>query len=635
MPEQYEYEHLVHPTTLDACFQSIFAALPTHDKLYSLRRIKSLFVPMQISRAANTQFTANSRLEYQGFGSYMASMYAGEEGPEGLKFIAQDVQITCQKSDLDTVGLNKRAADISKMASNLYWKPDVDKLSPENLKALFYDSGLVLTRPAQQTGLASREQSIPQRQRFSVPDLVPWKAYAAKWLELFGHKSPDQVILEIASDTGDFTRKALDTLGGRDNGTPLCAKYICALKSADLRARSRADIGAWMPWKHFFELGDFDMFESTGNGPDPASIDNINISCVSHELEAILDALSRAIANLMLQDSIDSITTETLDRVLTNCSAALKIGGRLIFTQVNARRRGQLVHKELTAHGFMASPTILLHDPDNVNGPAMVVAVKSSTPALAVTKAVVALPANVSTDLEGFATALTQRLQQEGVEVERALWTDLPKSVVGKAIICLVEAETPLIYDLDDDLLGKVMTFMGTDKDNLNKGGIWITRGNCYLDPSGDPAYHASTGFIRVMRNEKQESRFSELSLSQKLPLNRKWAVDMATTVFKDVFEAESVEKVAETEVGELDGIPYIPRIYDEPFKNRGMDLLGKRLPAENISLLEEGKHRRLEIGNPEDLSSLRFVEVEPQDVMVRNDDDVVIDLRAHGVNSV
>ena len=314
--------------------------------------------------------------------------------------------------------------------------------------------------------------------------------------------------------------------------------------------------------------------------------------------------------------------------LLENCSSALKPGGRLILARVDEEKRHKLIRK-LLDHGFASSPTVLPFSLESDAGPAMVVAKKLSDPRLAVEKLVIALPDEVSPDLEAFIAALQQRLNDDDLDVETALWSDLPTTMEGKAVISLVEAEKPVIFDLNNERFAKIKSFFT----NGSKGGVWLTRGNAYLDGGGDPAYDASTGLIRVMRNEKQESKFTQLALSHQLPLARQLAVDLVVTSFRDVFEADSLDKVAETELGELDGLPYIPRLYDEPLHNRRLDLLGKLRPAEPTRLLEQGRHRRLEIGDLTDLKSLRFVDIDQHDLTIEHDDDVIIDLQAHGVS--
>ena len=93
----------------------------------------------------------------------------------------------------------------------------------------------------------------------------------------------------------------------------------------------------------------------------------------------------------------------------------------------------------------------------------------------------------------------------------------------------------------------------------------------------------------------------------------------------------ESLESVCENEVGELDEMLHIPRIYDEPGINHQMDMVEKVLPVEVMPLIQQGRPLRLEIGNPDDLESLRWVD-DGSILTGLGDEDVCIEVKAHGV---
>lgn len=279
MPAKFQFDHIVHPTTLDACVQSTFAALPQASHLYQLKSIKSLTVPLGLSKAPGSLIVANSTLNYTGFGCYTAGFEASQGLSDPSKIIVgHGLQLHCDASEIDAVARKKPMRDVKKVASNFYWKPDIDKMSPTAIESLFLGGGLVLTRPIAQDDKMPRERSIPGHQINAVPDLVPWRAYTAKLLELCGHKSPDQSILEIARGAEDFSAKALDVLGGKNGGTPLCSKYSCFVPPG-----VRFDQREYFPWKHFFELNFLDILNDGKFGSvEAASIDVIIISAVSH-----------------------------------------------------------------------------------------------------------------------------------------------------------------------------------------------------------------------------------------------------------------------------------------------------------------------------------------------------------------
>lgn len=308
----------------------------------------------------------------------------------------------------------------------------------------------------------------------------------------------------------------------------------------------------------------------------------------------------------------------------------MRPGGRLIVCRTHAKTSDKKLQHQLNDVGFSDSLTWLPHGtyPDVST---MVVAKKPSTPTLSVKNAIIALPDETTSDVAEFVSSIQRRLEEYKVNVKIQQWSEIADSVEGSAVISLLEVNQPLIYDMDAELFYKIQRFFS----NNSKGGIWMIRGNMHIDPSGDPRHHASSGLLRCMRNEKHESKFTELALDHTLPLNRKTAVDLVIESFRDVFESDSLDKTAETEIAENHGIPYIARLYDEPLKNRKLDLNGKLPPPELSPIKNDSSPRRLDIGNPKNISSLRFIHngtTYPAELLP---DDVVVDLQAHGVRSL
>lgn len=278
MPAQFGYDHLLHPTALGACFQTAFASLPETTSRCSLHGIKSLLVPTNFGRVPGTQIRASGPSKYLGFGSYESDVVAIQDTTESASITAQGLQIRYSDADIDQVAKKKPVRDVKKTTSNFYWKPDVDKLSASDVKTIFALDNLVLTRPSSRSHSDARERALARKHLQSVPDVVPWRALCAKWLELLGHKEPDQTILEVAESTDDFLGKAMDVLGGRDDGaTPLCTKCICSLPP---NSNSSAD--SWSPWRRFLDCGNFNMFDAAAsNHPELATVDIIVVSAVS------------------------------------------------------------------------------------------------------------------------------------------------------------------------------------------------------------------------------------------------------------------------------------------------------------------------------------------------------------------
>jgi hypothetical protein len=112
----------------------------------------------------------------------------------------------------------------------------------------------------------------------------------------------------------------------------------------------------------------------------------------------------------------------------------------------------------------------------------IVICRKLSDPQLLIHKTIIVLPEAVSADLEAFATGLIDRLQDFNVEVETASLNDFA-SFKGKVVISLLEAESPLIHDMNSATLKDAKAFFMAK----SRGGVWVTRGNAYVEGNSDP----------------------------------------------------------------------------------------------------------------------------------------------------
>lgn len=220
-------------------------------------------------------------------------------------------------------------------------------------------------------------------------------------------------------------------------------------------------------------------------------------------------------------------------------------------------------------------------------------------------------------------------LAVEVVSLEQAVAEDSygRMLITGKAIISLLEADVPLVATLSEQEFGLLKNLLLG-----GMGGMWITRSNRQLDPSGDPAFSSTVGLIRTLRNENPEGRLHELAFSSKMDISSAEAASLIVRATKSVFEADSLQVEAETEYGELDGCLHIPRIYDEPYKNRALDMMGKESPTELESFHQDDNPLRLDIGTPGKFDTLRFVH-DPLALEQLGNDEVEIEVHANGLS--
>ena len=358
---------------------------------------------------------------------------------------------------------------------------------------------------------------------------------------------------------------------------------------------------------------------------------------------------------------------------LSNCLQLLRPGGKLVigeFTQPrdyihfalgacptwwqseDERDSGPLLNEESWKRRLATinsrNVDFVVHDTGDSRShcSSMIVATKEATPKLCFDEVVVVQGPNASTQAETLCRNVVTNiaalgLRAEAISLEQALSTDAngKMPVSGKHVVSLLEAETPFVSTLSDILPSSESQFEGLKKLLLNSaGGLWISRGGRQIDPLGNPLFCSTTGLLRTMRNEKPETMMHELHLSSKIQLSSIDAADLVSRSLKSMLEADSLEVRAETELAELNGRLYIPRLYDEPAKNKDLDIMNDRLkfgkePMPELQLLFQPENPlRLEIGTPGMLNTLRFVHDDlPQTPL--GDSDVELAVQATGVS--
>ena len=294
-------------------------------------------------------------------------------------------------------------------------------------------------------------------------------------------------------------------------------------------------------------------------------------------------------------------------------------------------------NQRLTASGFSGIDIVTREAADDRNHTSsMIISTKQIEPQMSQLNVVVILSENASIGAQALSNNVLGNLKKLGLSVELLSPTyavskdacgEMPIS--GKPVISMLEVESPFVADMsseDFELLKKIL--LG------GLGGLWVSRSNRTLDPLGDPRFSSTVGLLRTLRNEKLEIQMHELALSSQIDLASTEAADLVTRSVKSIFEAESKQVDAETEIGELNGRLYIPRLFDEPVKNKAIELLGKQPEPELQPFSQQDCTIRLEIGIPGLFDTLRWVH-DPVTTKLLSEHDVELEVRASGVSYV
>ncbi|CAO1603176.1 hypothetical protein XANCAGTX0491_006768 [Xanthoria calcicola] len=164
---------------------------------------------------------------------------------------------------------------------------------------------------------------------------------------------------------------------------------------------------------------------------------------------------------------------------------------------------------------------------------------------------VLLLPATPSDALRTFATTIQSRLESSGASVARTnLTSSEMASLSGKAVISLLEIDSPLVYAWDEEQFCAFKTLVST------VGHLfWITHGSVLESWSNGVEFATSQGLFRVMRNEYPVAILPSLDLSTVADVSSVQYADLVLDVWRT-----SLAEDAEMEYAEGNGLIYIPR---------------------------------------------------------------------------
>ncbi|KAI1102916.1 putative polyketide synthase [Jackrogersella minutella] len=144
MPCKYEYDHLVHPATLDTFLQVLFPAL-THaaanvKEPYMPTFIQEMHVSSDISSDPGHQFEVISEAAFVGFREAAASIVVRDRQGETPKVRIQGVKCTALTSSNSADEAHNE--ELKQLCFDVEWQPDLDLLSKPETEAVLTATGV-------------------------------------------------------------------------------------------------------------------------------------------------------------------------------------------------------------------------------------------------------------------------------------------------------------------------------------------------------------------------------------------------------------------------------------------------------------------------------------------------------------
>ncbi|KAL9110360.1 MAG: hypothetical protein Q9227_005091 [Pyrenula ochraceoflavens] len=137
MPHQFEFPHVIHPSTLDCCIQMGLAGATKADENLKVApiptSIERLYVSADIPREAGTMLHGTANIHNEGFENAHASFIIFDDKWEKPVVTFDGVKSTALRHG--ELGF-AQAANMRKLAAYFHWQEDIAKLDSEGLRAL-------------------------------------------------------------------------------------------------------------------------------------------------------------------------------------------------------------------------------------------------------------------------------------------------------------------------------------------------------------------------------------------------------------------------------------------------------------------------------------------------------------------
>ena len=136
MPAQFEYEHLIHPTTLDGIFQTFVAGATDCAQGMVPTAIGSIYVSANLPTGAGSVLRGFSKVKRKGFRNFVGPIFISDETWTEPKVVVKDIFCTELGALSGQSDADDHSAFVKKLCSQFVWKEDVDQISQKDALAL-------------------------------------------------------------------------------------------------------------------------------------------------------------------------------------------------------------------------------------------------------------------------------------------------------------------------------------------------------------------------------------------------------------------------------------------------------------------------------------------------------------------
>ncbi|KAL2875455.1 hypothetical protein SGCOL_009367 [Colletotrichum sp. CLE4] len=444
-----------------------------------------------------------------------------------------------------------------------------------------------------------------------------------KLVRMYSMKHPRAKVLEIGGGTGGCTRSVLN---GLSEDTPDRRHRFASYTFTDVSAG---------------------FFEAAAKKLDDFG-DMISFKKLDIEVDPVEQSFEAGSYDLIIACQVLH-ATKNMERTMRNVRKLLKKGGQLILVETTkdtldvqlifgalpgwwlaeeAERKGgpnlTLDHwgRVLAATGFSGIDLDVRDMEDDANYSFSVMVTTAVAPP-AFPSEVFLLSSSESVSVDWVQDLKCQIQSETGASCKATDWRSVDAN--DKVCVMLEEVVAPLLSRLSRDDFTCVQRLLTTAR-----GVLWVTRGS--LIDGADPDMALHSGLLRTLRMEDAGRRYISLDLESTEPYWSAKNAELIRDVFKASFDFSLNSYEIDCEYAVKDSILHMTRIYIDDSENIALapESAEKVPEIRPFGIRGEGLNLQMEVGTPGLLDSLRFREVNLQDL---DEDQIEIEPRAFGLN--
>lgn len=513
MPHKYEFPHLIHPATLDAFFHLIFVALFEGEAMGEASipiTLENLFISTQQPSGPGPEFVALATARKINDRDSVGSIVASDRSLSSPKIIMSNVSLRKVSSPAaeNNASESTLTSCVPKRVAQLQWKEDIDLLS----------------RPASENLIRCESTSD------KLKGLRPVTAQAAVWLERQSHKNSNLKILAIIDDCSCDAIIDVLSLFGCYYGQPMRFDDCVVASASEALLR---------------------LLEN-----------DVKLQGLPIQLESIKREIKSAEQQSHDADFFDVVLvgTETYDEyTMELISRRIAVDGKLLAL---GSADNQIVDEAGNYKSMLGGKTsnqefdkILAHTTTGTDQ--LLVTTRSfESQQVDVPVVYVIQRPNISSELLTLKQNLTELFSAKGVILESKLLSDIASISGGQIVICLLEAEEPLVINWTAEEFEQFRNLVYSQSYIM-----WVTRGGILGCHNNSVQFAPTTGLLRTIRVEVPQVVMPHIDIS---PLTNLAKLSTAKLLL-DAFDATSnpnpaTDKENEMELVESNGTFFIPR---------------------------------------------------------------------------